>query len=238
MRVGLAIAGLMVLAAPGVVLAQSASVSVDQLGAGDARTATQQISGVSRAVVPAERGDRSAFTESLAATRATSAPQPVSQLTTETPTAQPGAQLNNDGPRADAPVSGTNRAQGRNTTAEALAGHDRCDPRSPDEQIRSCARVIETRSAEFSAPEVNPLTPEQRLLVAQRELTERNRDVGDAVRRLGNGDVDYDNVGIIVASQGMGASAPAEEERPESTEPSATDAIVSAIVNSMGVQQP
>ena len=161
--------------------------------------------------------------------------RPLAQVTAERGRSDAGAQLTREAPTAEAPVSGTDRREGRNTRTEVLEGEDRCDPEQPRLPGEVCRRVIETRAAEFRAPEVQPLSAEQRLLVAQRELDTASRDTGSAARRLANGQVDESNAALAVASFALGGSTPpADDRKEEPTAPSAVDAIVSAIVSGMG----
>jgi hypothetical protein len=139
---------------------------------------------------------------------------------------------------ADAPSSPTNRAEGRNTTTQTLTGRDRCDPRGTPTANGVCREVIETRSAEFKAPDIQPLSPEQRLIVSQRDLAENSQDVGRATRRLANGDVDDTNAGMAIASIISASSTQGQDEEPARAQPSATDAIVAGIVASLGGQPP
>lgn len=139
---------------------------------------------------------------------------------------------------ADAPSSPTNRAEGRNTTTQTLTGRDRCDPRATTTSGGVCRDVIETRSAEFKAPDMQPLSPEQRLIVSQRDLAENSQDVGRATRRLANGDVDDTNAGMAIASIVSSSSTQGQDEEPARAQPSATDAIVAGIVASLGGQPP
>ncbi len=50
-----------------------------------------------------------------------------------------------------------------------IGGHDRCDPQSVQAVYAECLRILELRSAEFSAPEAPKLSAEQRLLAEQRQ---------------------------------------------------------------------
>lgn len=66
---------------------------------------------------------------------------------------------------ADAPEPLSRPADGRNIATVRIEGRDRCDPAAPARDA-ACARVIETRAADYARP-ATPLTPEQRLLVQQ-----------------------------------------------------------------------
>lgn len=77
----------------------------------------------------------------------------------------------------------TNRAQSRTALTGARAdplasrpggvqrigGQDRCDPQLATGAYRECLRILERRAGDFSAPQPTPLSPEQRLLVGQRD---------------------------------------------------------------------
>ncbi|MFT3995997.1 MAG: hypothetical protein QM667_01205 [Asticcacaulis sp.] len=136
---------------------------------------------------------------------------------------------------ADAPESGSTRAQGRNVATEAVSGNDRCDAESPDKD-KGCDDVIETRSAEFTAPDVQPLSPEQKLLASQKALEDSARDVNSATRRLANGEVDASNIGL--AASAIGALKP-EDKAEQKTDPAAAQqsAIISTVINIVQPQQ-
>lgn len=231
---GLILSAGLALAAGPPVLAQE--IGVEQIGAGSAAISVDQISG------PAAGASRAATTlGSGSADRLPPAYRaPAVQLAPEgRPTAEAGPQLTAAQPSADAPTAGTRRVQGRDTTADALAGDDRCDPQARENTDDRCARVIETRSGEFRAPETSPLSPEQRLLIAQRAPQDRPRDVSDAARRLGNGELDDSDASLAIASLALAQPiAPPEEKRPEEAMPSVTDAIVAGIVSMMGIDRP
>jgi hypothetical protein len=50
-----------------------------------------------------------------------------------------------------APAQITRPAAGRNTQVSAVAGHDRCDPASPEAKAPECARIPENRPDDFQA---------------------------------------------------------------------------------------
>lgn len=157
---------------------------------------------------------------------------PVSQLTAETPRVDAGAQLNS-GPRtAEAPASSATPSQSRNIATATPTGPDRCDPQAALRDGADCARVIETRAAEFTPPDHQPLSAEQRLLATQRELRPASTDIGVATRRLGNGEFDDATAALAVASIALGPTT-ADDEKEEEALPSATEAIVAGIVNMM-----
>lgn len=82
--------------------------------------------------------------------------------------------------------------EGRTSAVARVEGRDRCDQRPGVAPQPGCEAVIETRSAEFTAPEVEPLSPEERLLST--ELRQRLMDNPNDPRRvaqvLGEGDAD------------------------------------------------
>lgn len=230
--------------APSIALAQTARTgsftAVDQIGlrdpAGDG-AAVAQI-GRDRAAAATVRDSTSSAQHNEFAAPPTAAHAPPSQINANTRQAPSPAQLTFGPAVADAPSSPTRRAEGLNTTTQTLTGRDRCDPRETGAAGGICREVIETRAAEFKAPDVQPLSPEQRLMVSQRALTDNNQDLGRATRRLANGDVDDTNAGMAIASLAVASTSQQPDEEPESAEPSATDAIVAGIVASLGGQSP
>ncbi|MBX9815976.1 MAG: hypothetical protein A4S12_02240 [Proteobacteria bacterium SG_bin5] len=72
-------------------------------------------------------------------------------------------------------------AEGRTAAVTPIQGRDRCDPRAITPPPAECARVIETRAAEFARTEPM-LSPEQRLLADQRGPAPVNDQI--AARRL------------------------------------------------------
>lgn len=164
------------------------------------------------------------------ADRAIDTPQ-LAPLRREVPAAPPVVrgetpQVTNGRRNADAPDSGSTRAQGRNVRADAVEGDDRCDPQHPQKGA-DCDGVIETRSAEFQSPDVQPLSPEQRLLLAQKGLDGAALNIDTATRRLANGEVDASNVGLAASSIGALQGQPEDKKDDLSAQ---QNAIVSAVV--------
>ena len=114
---------------------------------------------------------------------------------------------------------------------ERVAGADQCDPADPRRSRAKCATVIENRASEFARPNVNELSPEQRLLLEQ-EIREGALNAQGAARRLavtGRADASLEAMGVAAT-----ALRPAEESRqePEANEDIAKAAeIVGAILN-------
>ncbi len=59
------------------------------------------------------------------------------------------AQLSAPPARPAAPAQITAPAAGRNTHVQAIAGHDRCDPASPQAGAADCANIPENRAQDF-----------------------------------------------------------------------------------------
>lgn len=159
-------------------------------------------------------------------------PTPVAtldQLSREGPTAEPVNQLAREDADPGPAPSAAQRAQGRVTAVTRPDGPDRCDPQSPRASSEVCTRVIEARAGEFTSPDFQPLSAEQRLLEMERQQRRAANDPASAARRLANGEFDESNAALAVAS--MTLRAPEEDERtPEPTaEASAIDAIVAGI---------
>ncbi|RZJ37101.1 MAG: hypothetical protein EON87_22695 [Brevundimonas sp.] len=94
--------------------------------------------------------------------------------------------------------------------------------------------MIETRAGDFPAPDPQPLSAEQRLLVAQRELNPQARDVTSATRRLADGNIDESNAGLAVASLTMGQTQRPSEDEEQPVDSSVTDAIVAGVLAVIG----
>ena len=201
---------------------QSANTTVDQISAPIARP--------SSATVISQAGSRSTKTPPQITTP--SRDIPASPTASKTTASQ---QVARTGPSADAPASGSTPKQGRNTQTEVVSGDDRCDPQSGASADDDCKNVIETRSAEFTPPDTEPLSPEQRLMVT-RQTAEVTRDVTNATRRLANGEVDDSNAGLAISSM-VTATQPADQGAQPESDTISNDAIVSAIVTSLGVTQ-
>lgn len=143
--------------------------------------------------------------------------RPLQQVTTGLPTAD-----------AAPPLSSTD--QSRPEPRTILVGEDRCDPATRDRlPSATCAKVVETRSAEFDRRPV-PLSPEQRLLLEQR--TAVATDSQGAARRLATGEAtqgDQAIASIAVRSPLPAADGKEDDKAPLTKEQAA--AIVGAILN-------
>jgi hypothetical protein len=134
---------------------------------------------------------------------------------------------------AAAPPPLSQPSQGRDTRAAALKGNDRCDNIDEATATDVCARVIETRSAEFPIPDREPLSPEQRLLADQNVLDTSPLDAIAAARRLATGRPDDTAIALAVADLALirpSGSDDKKEEKAKDQSPSATDALVAAII--------
>lgn len=152
-------------------------------------------------------------------TRTSESPRATSQLYRGGRTAQPAAPLST--PR-----------EGRTGAIEVVEGQDRCDPEAPgDRRGPECARVIETRAAEFRSPEPVKLSPEQRLLGEQR--TPMSGTAEAAARRLAINAADPNSmedqsIAAIVLRDRPAPTQPTEEAPVEEVSP-VIQAIVGAI---------
>jgi hypothetical protein len=97
----------------------------------------------------------------------------------------------------------------------------------------ACARVIETRAAEYPAPDPEPLSPEQRLLATQNGQRAPLTSLDAAARRLANGEIDGSNAALAVASMALNPPAKPEEEEAAPALDPGTQAIVSGIVGAI-----
>lgn len=158
---------------------------------------------------------------------------PVSQVSKTIEARSPTPQLAPKGPSAAPPPALSKPSQGRDTRAAALKGSDRCSGADAARESEICARVIETRSAEFAAPDHEPLSPEQRLLANQNLLDSAPSDVNAAARRLSTGREDDTLAALAVANQALAKPVVVDsrkEDETKATAPNVVDALVAAIV--------
>ncbi|WP_114954873.1 hypothetical protein [Sphingosinicella terrae] len=128
-------------------------------------------------------------------------------------------------------------SEGRTSAVARVEGADRCDPAAEARAERrpECARVIETRSAEFERPEP-VLSAEQRLLIDQ-QRAERAASTEGAARRLASnvGDpnsLEEQGVASIVLNDIAQPAPPPEPELPSQPSAAIIEAIVSGIQGS------
>lgn len=164
-------------------------------------------------------------------------PVPYTQVTGERGQAYSRLDLAPVATSAEAPASPTRRAEGRNTSTVVPTGPDRCDPQNGGADP-ACARVIETRAADFPAPNPEPLSPEQRLLATQNEQRLVPNDLNAAARRLANGEVDGSNAALAVASMALNRPAPEERDAETPELDAATQAIVAGVIGVIGAGAP
>lgn len=160
-------------------------------------------------------------------------PQP--QLTRERRGSTGSPQLGPATRSAAAPPSSATRADGRRTDVVRVGGRDRCA--SADTPDPRCATVIETRSAEFSAPRAPTLSPEQRLLLDQDRG--EMRSVRAAAQRAARNDIDP-NALDTQALAAISLGAPTEPTKPAIPDPAsaATSDLVSQIVEAVQSMPP
>jgi hypothetical protein len=79
-------------------------------------------------------------------------------------------------------TSVSNTADSAPGSVVRIGGKDRCDPQLTQKFYAECLRILELRSAEFSAPEAPALSAEQKLLVEQRQREEGLTEMSTAVR--------------------------------------------------------
>lgn len=167
------------------------------------------------------------------APREIATPQP--QLTRERRGSAGSPQLGPATRSAAAPPSSATRADGRRTDVVRVGGRDRCaSAETPDPR---CATVIETRSAEFSAPRAPTLSPEQRLLLDQDRG--EMRSVRAAAQRAARNDIDP-NALDTQALAAISLGAPIEPTKPAPPDPAtaATSDLVSQIVEAVQSMPP
>jgi hypothetical protein len=208
--------------------AQSQRGSVEQIGSsqpvGMQQVATRSASNSSNAVAngapPAQLStDADSAAPAIQLTRERGSGPVAQQLTRDAPTAQPSEALSKP-------------QDGRTGSVERVAGSDRCDPRADRSPAATCARVIETRAAEFTRRDPTPLSPEQRILVEQ-QAREHGGGFGEAARRLAANGEDSNSL----EAQGVASvvlRAPPPEPRPVRPEADpATNEAMTALVNAI-----
>ena len=170
------------------------------------------------------------------------------QLTADEESARPAHQLSSKGQssptsvqvykgkrtaQASAPLSSP--AEGRTAATERVEGKDRCDPASKNRETgQGCDKVIETRADEFARPDTTPLSPEQRIIIAQ-QIRDRATTATGAAKLLASGSLDADSaegqeVASIVLKRPPEAPKKEKPDEPSSIEEQAA-AVINAIVN-------
>jgi hypothetical protein len=133
----------------------------------------------------------------------------------------------------------------RRVLLQAIEGSDICnDPPNVSAILALCQTRIETRSAEFSAAEEEPLSAEDRLMQGDFETTTLP-SVGQVIERLARGGAssgDFSNQAI--ASVALGTSIP-PPTRPRNEEQPGTaslgeeaQALINALINQLGGRAP
>ena len=170
-----------------VLAGQAASVSVEQIGSGDAGLEALdalQLGERTRRVDPAEPSPPEAppiqFNTEPRSQAARSDQPYVAGL-------KPDQAQFNTQPRSAEPPQGPDVPFPKRTTLEAVSGDDRCDPRQPDAASAAlCQDRIEQRAAEFAPPPPREVSLEERLMADQ---DVRGDDAAAAARRLAAGGV-------------------------------------------------
>ena len=134
----------------------------------------------------------------------------------------------------DAPSS---PLDGRFVATDPLGGRDRCDPVQPEARGAACARVIERRAAQFSAPAPAKLSAEQRLLIDQR-LRDLPATIESVTRPATSRLVDADAAEVqSVASVVLaGTDAPADPSSAKALVPDAAE-VLQVLLQSGGAPQ-
>jgi hypothetical protein len=152
------------------------------------------------------------------------------QLTSARASHQQTTQLSSGAPSAQASEPLSRPSEGRTAAVERVGGTDRCDPAvAKEKQSSECKKVIETRADEYQRPSPTELSPEQKLLLAQR-WGPGAADAAEAANRLaksGSPDNSMDSLGV--ASIVLNQRAPADQE-PEKKEDPAVDSATQAII--------
>ncbi|HEY9579062.1 MAG TPA: hypothetical protein VIR65_04255 [Rhizorhapis sp.] len=223
--------------------AQDARSNVDQIGSSRSAGAqgVQQLSHRSREVQGSAAPAEGHLTAPQQLSTGAAKTPVATQLTREGKQAGAPVQLYRGGPTAQASEALSRPSDGRTGAVTPVTGEDRCDAAKQDKdkaRQEACAKVIETRAAEFTRPDPTILSPEQRLLVDQR-LREGPGTVLGASRRLAR-DADA-NADLIsnqaVASVALQPPPTVRPNKPEEQSPelsAETQAVISAIVSGIG----
>ena len=161
---------------------------------------------------------------------------PPAQLTSERQSRPLAAQIYKGKRTAQSSTPLSRPADGRTGAVDRVEGKDRCDPVAQERrQAPACENVIESRAAEFGKADSTPLSPEQRIIVAQ-QLRERGNTAG-AARLLAIGLLDADSAdGQEVASIVLKPPPEPVKKKEPVEEPTAEEQAV-AIVNAI-ISQP
>lgn len=169
---------------------------------------------------------------------ADSAPQS-SQLSTERRSGRQPEQLSNEGKTARAPGPLSQPSDGHQVGVDRLAGADRCDPTERSLPKSTCSKVIENRASEFARPDVNALSPEQRLLLEQ-EVREGVLDAQSGARRLsqtGEADESLAAMGVAAVVLRPKEDPPAPKSERDEDAAKATE-IIGAIIGASPAPPP
>jgi len=179
-------------------------------------------------------------------------PSAVNQLTSPDESAQVAAQLTSERKpepqvqvykgRRTAETSDplSRRSEGRVARMERVEGKDRCDPAERAEPHSAhCEKVIESRAAEFAREEPSPLSPEQRIMIAE-QLRDRASTATAAAKllaigSLGASSAEAQEVASIVLKPPPEDPKP---EKPKDEEPSDAEAAAAALVEAVINQNP
>lgn len=206
---------------------------VEQIGAQEAGqpVETPQVSSERRTIdLPLRAPRQSAPPTQLSRPDESAPATPQLTRTSESPRAAP--QLYRGGRTAQPAAPLSTPREGRTGAVEIVQGEDRCDPGERRRPAPDCARVIETRAAEFRPPAPAKLSPEQRLLGEQRTPAASTAEA--AARRLATNVADPNSMedqsiaAIVLRDRPATPAAPVEEEPAEEASP-AIQAIVGAI---------
>lgn len=216
---------------------QSASGEVDQIEEGRASAVVGQIS---NQPVPAVEAAPAAPRPAGPVSQVTGTGESrgvLPQLTRENG-AEPSPRQLYQGGRTALPSTPLSRpSEGRTSAVARVEGDDRCDPaaEAAAERRQECARVIETRSAEFER--IEPvISAEQRLMIDQ-QMRDRAASAEGAARRLAGNVGDPDSleeqgVASIVLNDVGQPAPPPEPELPSQSSAAIIEAIVSGIQGS------
>jgi len=160
---------------------------------------------------------------------------PVAQLSRSGETA-PAQQVADRGESRDL-VAGSVSSTGdsRPQASAPLAGSDSCDRQLDTEQLERCLRILETRAAEFSAPEAPRLSAEQALLAANGDDGDRLAARSSDMRlRLAAGDPDAD----ISSNQELASiylDRTAQPQAPGAEQPAEVDPSLAEVLQTLQI---
>ncbi|KHL26519.1 hypothetical protein PK98_08970 [Croceibacterium mercuriale] len=136
---------------------------------------------------------------------------------------------------SSAPVGASSAADSAPRATAPITGTDRCDPQQPSADRAECRNTLERRAGDFAAPAPATLSAEQALIASQRPQASRHEPVGSGrrARMAGTGPTDdelrsnQELATIYLSREGQPVDHPKEPTIPEI--PAALDQVIEAL---------